>query len=70
MDDTPKYDWFKFGIHFFCGAILGAFIGLRAWGKSGYAFSSSWMPGVCFICGGALIVGLIAGVISNSGWDE
>jgi hypothetical protein len=32
--------------------------------------STSWLPGIAFIGGGALLVGIIAGVMANSGWDE
>jgi hypothetical protein len=63
-------DWFKFTVHFFFGALVGALLGLRAWGRSSFALSTSFVPGLLIIAGGALLVGLIAGVLSNSGWDE
>jgi hypothetical protein len=65
-----KPDWFKFGVHFVFGALLGSFLGCRAWGRSDYAFSTSILPGFAFIGGGALVVGLIAGFLSHTGWDE
>jgi hypothetical protein len=70
MEQPHKRDWFKFWVHFFVGALLGAFLGFRAWGRSSYAFSTSMLPGAAFIGGGALVVGLIAGLLSNTGWDE
>ena len=35
-----------------------------------FALSTSSLPGVAFIGGGALLVGLIAGFMAESGWDE
>jgi ABC-type Mn2+/Zn2+ transport system permease subunit len=68
--EPPKRNWFKTCVHAFCGAVLGAFLGLRAWGRSHDALSTSWLTGVAYIGGGALLVGLIAGLAAESGWDE
>ena len=70
MTPPPKRDWFKIWVHFFFGAIFGSVLGLKAWGRSTYASSPSMWTGVAFIGGGALLVGLIAGVMAESGWDE
>jgi hypothetical protein len=70
MSNKRKPDWAKVCVHFFFGALLGAFLGFRAWGRSGYARSSSMAPGVVYVLGGALIVGLIAAALSHTGWDE
>ncbi|MGV3530887.1 MAG: hypothetical protein ACO1QR_00850 [Chthoniobacteraceae bacterium] len=67
MDEPRERDWLKFRVHFVCGAILGAFIGLKWWAHSDYASSTSWVPGVLFIGGGAILFGLIAGVASDRG---
>ncbi len=66
----PQRNWFKIGVHAFCGAVVGAMIGLRVWLRSHDAVSPSLWPGVIYIGGGALVVGLIAGLAAESGWDE
>jgi hypothetical protein len=70
MGEYPKWNWSKFWIHFFCGALLGAFGGCRAWSRSSSALSTSFTPGIMYIVGGALVLGLIAGAASYTGWDE
>ncbi len=67
MDDSRKRDWLKFWVHFVCGAILGAFLGLKGWAHSDYATSTSWIPSVLFIGGGAILLGLVAGVAADNG---
>jgi len=57
-------------VHFACGAALGVFVGCRAWSRSSQAMSGSMWPGVLFMAGGAVLVGLFAGGMSNTGWDE
>ncbi len=68
--NPPKRDWFKTWVHAFFGALLGAVLGFRAWGRSAEAFSTSWLPGVAYIGGGAVLVGVIAAAAAESGWDE
>lgn len=70
LTEPPKRDWSKTWIHAFFGAVVGAFLGLRAWGRSSEADSTSWLPGIAYISGGALLVGIIAGLAAESGWDE
>ena len=70
-DEPPKRNWAKTWIHVFVGAVVGALIGLRAWGRSfDAALSTSWLPGLAYIGFGALLVGMIAGLAAESGWDE
>jgi UDP-N-acetylmuramyl pentapeptide phosphotransferase/UDP-N-acetylglucosamine-1-phosphate transferase len=57
----------KFWVHFFCGALLGALCGFFVWGRSSYSSSASLMPGSVFVGGGALLLGLTAGIESDTG---
>jgi hypothetical protein len=70
MSNRPKYDWFKFWVWFICGTLFGASLGLRTWGRSDFAMEPSMRHGSILILISALIVGLIAGFLSNSGCDE
>jgi hypothetical protein len=70
VENRPKYDWFKFWVWFFCGALFGAVLGVRAWGQSSVAMEPSIRPGIHIILIWALFVGFIAGCLSNSGCDE
>ena len=70
MNSKPPYDWGKFWVHFACGAVLGVFVGCRAWARSSHALSGSMWPGVLFMAGGAVLVRLLAGAMSNTGWDQ
>jgi hypothetical protein len=65
-----KRDWFKFGIHFFFGALAGALIGFRGWVSSHHGISISMPVGISIVCLTALVIGLIAGALSQTGWDE
>jgi hypothetical protein len=66
----PKYDGFKFWVWFFCGALCGAFVGVRVWGRSRLAMAHSMRPGMVIILVSALIGGIIGAVLSNAGADE
>jgi hypothetical protein len=70
MNKERKRNWYKFWVHFFFGAMLGASFGLRVWSRSSYAASTSALPGVVFVGGGALLAGLVAGALADTGWDE
>ena len=70
VNDNPKYDWFKFWVWFFFGALFGAVLGVRAWGRSSAAMVHSMRPGLAIILVWALVLDLIAGFLSNSGCDE
>jgi hypothetical protein len=61
-------DWLGFAVQFVCGAILGGVLGFYWWAKSSYALSTSTLPGVLFIGGGALLVGLIAACLRDDFW--
>jgi hypothetical protein len=68
--EPAKRDWSKIWIHVFFGALLGAFLGFRIWSHSDDALSTSWLPGIAYIGGGALFIAVIAGLAAESGWDE
>ena len=70
MNNKRKYDWFKFCVWFVCGTIVGAFFGVRIWGRSDFAMEHSMRPGLWLISISALVLGLLAGCASNSGCDE
>jgi hypothetical protein len=70
MGTGNKIDWFAFGLHFFCGAVLGILAGLFAWGKSDHAVSDFWSAGVYYAVGGALALGLLAGLGGQSFWEN
>ena len=63
-----KFDWLGFAVQFVFGAALGAVLGFRWWAKSSYALSTSAIPGVIFIGGGALVFGLIVGFLRDGFW--
>jgi uncharacterized membrane protein YedE/YeeE len=65
-----KRDWFKFGIHFFFGSLVGALLGIRLWGGSHHGISISIGVGITSVIITALVIGLIAGALSQTGWDE
>lgn len=69
MKKHRRRDWLKFCIHSVCGALLGAVIGFVAWGKSSYVESTSMLPGVVFVGGAALLIGLSAGAAAETGDD-
>lgn len=65
-----KFDWFAFLVQFPFGFLLGAAIGFYAWGRSEWATSASMMPGVLFIGGGGLLLGLGAGFHQEEFWNS
>ena len=65
MRERLKTDWFKFRVRFVLGACLGAIGGLGAWGRSDYAQSASFLPGLLFVSGGALLCGLLAACLAD-----
>jgi hypothetical protein len=67
MQKPRERDRLKFWIHFFCGAFFGALSGFFAWARSSYVSTTSLMPGVVFLGGGALFLGLVAGAASENG---
>jgi len=70
MDDEPPFSWAGFLVQFFFGAILGALFGFRAWARSSWGTSPEMFPGMYFVIGGALIVGLIAGFFGDRFWKD
>lgn len=65
-----KFDWPGFCIHFFFGALVGVVVGFRCWTRSDWALSTSATPGVLIVSGGALLVGLLAGLAKDDFWSE
>jgi hypothetical protein len=63
-----RIDWLGFAVQFVCGTILGAALGFHWWAKSSYVLSTSVLPGILFVGGGGLIVGLIAGCLRDDFW--
>ena len=64
-----KFDWFGFWVHFVFGLIVGGLIGLYIWGRSDWRLSTSFIPGLCFIGGGSLIGGVVAGFCQEEFWE-
>jgi hypothetical protein len=61
-------NWFGFWVQFFFGSLFGGIIGFWLWGKSDYALSTSWLPGLIFVGGGALAMGIAAGCARDDFW--
>jgi hypothetical protein len=57
MHDGPKRDWEKTWVHFFCGAVVGAGIGLYL------------DHGILFGLGGAILTGLLAAIFLDRFWE-
>ena len=64
---SESIDWIKVFIHFVCGAILGAFVGLWIWVRTGAL--ESWDLGLALIGGFALVLGIASGVFLDRFWD-
>ncbi|MGH7991194.1 MAG: hypothetical protein ACREDS_13515 [Limisphaerales bacterium] len=67
MNEKPRFDWFGFWVHFSCGAILGALLGISMWVN--FADNSSWRVGIIMIFGGAILIGIIAGSFQEGFWE-
>ena len=65
---TRKLDWLGFAVQFVFGAVLGAALGFRWWARSSYALSTSAIPSIIFIGGGALVFGVIIGCLRDDFW--
>ena len=61
-----RIDWFKVILHCVCGAVLGALVGLGFWAY--WSDEHSMRIGVCWIGGGAIVAGLLAGVFLDRFW--
>jgi len=68
VKDTRKIDWLGFAVQFVFGAVLGAVLGFHWWARSSYALSTSSIPGILFIGGGAVAFGVIAGCLRDDLW--
>lgn len=66
MTRRRKVDWAKFWVYVVCGAVLGFFVGCRAWGTSDDAMDPSMTPGFYYIGGGMIFFGLLSGLHSLS----
>ncbi len=57
-------DWYRFIIHFFCGAVLGAICGF---GAGAYCYESD--RALCYSgIVGATVTGLLAGIYGDRFW--
>jgi hypothetical protein len=59
------YDWFRFWVHFVCGALLGAGLGFFSWMHNWHAGLSPWLP----IGGSAFALALLGGIFGDRFWD-
>jgi hypothetical protein len=70
MNNKPPFDWIGFWVQFFFGAIFGTVLGFGTWAKSSWKTSPDMLPGICFIGGGALIFGVVAGLAGDRFWAD
>jgi hypothetical protein len=70
MSNNRRFDWAGFLVHFFFGAVIGAVMGFGLWVKSSSATSPSLTPGLYYIGGAALVLGLIAGCLGDRLWHS
>lgn len=66
----PPFNGVAFCTQFFFGALVGAGIGIRALMESPWAGSPSYTPLICFMAGGAILCGLIAGWVGDEFWRK
>ena len=70
---TRKRSWRDrlkdFGVHFFFGAILGSALGLGVW-TFRFCQSDSPQGGLLCIAYGAIIAGLVAGIVRDEFWTR
>jgi len=66
--NVNRIDWFKVILHFVCGAVVGALVGLGLW-VNDCGDGDSFCGGAFWIGGGAIVVGLLAGVFLDRFWD-
>jgi hypothetical protein len=64
--EGPKepYDWERFWLHFVCGAMAGAFIGVLIWMRYWHQGLSGWL----IIGGASFLSALMGGVFGDIWW--
>ena len=62
-------DWFKFFVHFVCGSVLGAVLGVGLWSRPEFGLSESSSAGILCILFGAVLVGLAAAYAGDEFWE-
>ena len=70
MSDKRSFDWFEFGVRFFFGAIFGVIVGAVVLTESPHVGASSWEPAAAYCSIGALICGVLAGVLGDEFWTN
>ena len=69
----PKRSWKNrlaaFGVHFLCGALLGATCGVGVWALLFSDLKTATVGGAC-LGGGALLGGIVAGIARAEFWDR
>lgn len=66
MSEKASIDWFRFGVRFFCGALLGLLLGFGFWVRSGDSGPSGWL----IVLGTASVIGTIAGFCGDDFWHS
>jgi uncharacterized membrane protein YfcA len=60
-----KADWFKIGVYFVCGAVLGAPLGLSLLSE----WCDSTLAAIMIILGSSFIVGLLSALLLDRFWN-
>ena len=68
MSEHQKRDWAKTRLHFVCGGLMGAGVGLYFWFDS--TWNDSWLIGAAFIIGGGVALGILAGFFLDDFWEN
>ena len=69
MPRQSQRNWSRFWVHFSVGAVLGAGIGLRTHLWFGISLRQDFRF-ILFVVACAMVAGLIAGLLANTGWDR
>jgi hypothetical protein len=59
MSNGPQRDWFKTWLHFFCGLVVGGFVGI-------YSFQDDWI----YILITAFVSGILAAIYLDDFWQD
>lgn len=70
MPKNKKIDWAGLWLHALFGAVVGAVMGLWVWLRPRWGLYDSSFAGMVCVGGGALVVGIIAGLVRERFWDD